>query len=427
MALTLIIFLPVTAALFWTVIITLLASRTETYRDAMLAMLFTGLFLFGEGCYAILEEGALLLDLSILMEQLAAPIIVPVLINYMQKMLGRNKLQHPLQYIWLVVTIAMFTTSAFLFLLRDDPRAVRIYDFCTDTIFKALIACELVWMLIFTFRAMKHTRYLPHSGSDFLFRGKPIATVRLQLMLLVIPLTTFAIRLSFPRGMYRIGTAIPLTVALLMTIFIFLVGLVTLFGTTETVSLSDLRILLRFNYNRKNKGEVVEQMLDSLLNDAEDEALRRIQEKIGENLHIDEWKSRTVPADEMHTVASRIFQAVASDWDEDSLLSRFQHLMVDEQFFLNPSLTLGDVADRLHSNKTYISKLVHNSYNLGFPELINILRVDYAEQYIINHRDAKQTEIAEACGFLSASSFNNIFKKVTGITPRIWIASLDKK
>ena len=70
-----------------------------------------------------------------------------------------------------------------------------------------------------------------------------------------------------------------------------------------------------------------------------------------------------------------------------------------------------DVADRLHTN-----------YNLGFPELLNILRVDYAEQYIRAHTDANQEEIAKACGFLSASSFNSTFKRITGYTPKVWAA-----
>ena len=67
---------------------------------------------------------------------------------------------------------------------------------------------------------------------------------------------------------------------------------------------------------------------------------------------------------------------------------------------------------------------MNNTYNLGFPELLNTLRIDYAEQYIINHRSAKQDEIAAACGFLSASAFNSIFKKVTGVTPKVWIAGI---
>jgi AraC-like DNA-binding protein len=97
-------------------------------------------------------------------------------------------------------------------------------------------------------------------------------------------------------------------------------------------------------------------------------------------------------------------------------------MMIDEQAFLHPSLTLSDVAERLHSNKTYVSKMVNHTYNMGFPEVLNILRIDYAEQYIISHRDATQEEIAKACGFLSASSLNSTFKRITGYTPKVWAA-----
>ena len=150
------------------------------------------------------------------------------------------------------------------------------------------------------------------------------------------------------------------------------------------------------------------------MEEAEEVALRRIQNKIGASLSDEELQE--LP----HSLTSSLFTAVSDSWEEDSLMSRFQHLMIDEQLFLKAGLTLQDVADKLNSNKTYISKLVNNTYNLGFPELINILRVDYAEQYLLKNRDAIQSEVAAACGFQSASSFNIIFKKVTGVTPKVW-------
>ena len=111
--------------------------------------------------------------------------------------------------------------------------------------------------------------------------------------------------------------------------------------------------------------------------------------------------------------------------DRDSLLARFQTLLVEERIFLQPQLTLDVVADRLHTNKTYVSRMVNDHYKVSFPELISALRVDYAEQYILRHRDARQEEVAAACGFVSASSFNNTFKKVTGMPPRQWVTSWD--
>ena len=111
--------------------------------------------------------------------------------------------------------------------------------------------------------------------------------------------------------------------------------------------------------------------------------------------------------------------------DDGSLFSRFQQLLLDRQLFLRPQLTLPDVADLLATNKTYLSKVVNDNYKVSFPELINTLRIDYAEQFILNNRGAKQEEVARACGFVSASSFNNTFKKVTGMPPKQWVTNWD--
>ena len=94
--------------------------------------------------------------------------------------------------------------------------------------------------------------------------------------------------------------------------------------------------------------------------------------------------------------------------------------MTDDQLFLQPGLSLDTVAARLKSNKTYISKMVNQTYGIGFPEVLNILRVDYAQQYMRKHDGASQEETARASGFLSASSFNTVFKRITGYTPKVW-------
>jgi AraC-like DNA-binding protein len=198
-----------------------------------------------------------------------------------------------------------------------------------------------------------------------------------------------------------------------------------LFSARKHISLREMGNAFRFNYSRETKDAFVEEIMTDLVEEAEEEALLRIKDKIGRNLNIEEWQHPTVPIDPPKSLTNNIFSAVAKSWDDDSLLARFESLMLHDQAFLEPGLTLLEVAERLHSNKTYISRLVNNTYNLAFPDLINTLRVDFAEQYIVAHRSAKQAEIATACGFLSASSFNNTFKKVTGMTPKIWLATFD--
>ena len=220
-------------------------------------------------------------------------------------------------------------------------------------------------------------------------------------------------------------TALNITIALLLGVLLYLFCYIALFGAKRTISLTEMQNAWRYNYDEASKQSVVEKMLTELLDDAEEEALIRIQMRIGENLHLDQLRAtETIEEPEM---AQQIFSSVAESWEEDDLFKRFQCLLLDEKIFLHPRLSLVDVADRLNSNTSYVSKMINNAYNLSFPELINTLRIDYAEQYILSNRDAKQTEIAEKCGFLSASSFNTIFKRVTGVTPKIWMASADRQ
>ena len=208
--------------------------------------------------------------------------------------------------------------------------------------------------------------------------------------------------------------------SVLMAVILFFFGYAGLFCGAKSLTRAQAGRLLRYNFSDAGKGDFVEAQIGDLVDEAETEALRRIQAHISENLHLDTWQSDLAS---QPTLASSLFQTVAQSWDDDSLLSQFQRLMIDQQLFLQPSLTLEDVAKRMGTNKTYVSKLVNNTYNQGFPELLNTLRIDYAEQYLLNHREAKQKDVAAACGFLSASAFNSTFKKVTGLTPKMWLNS----
>lgn len=119
--------------------------------------------------------------------------------------------------------------------------------------------------------------------------------------------------------------------------------------------------------------------------------------------------------------------APLSEAAENTLRFKFESYLIDGQKFLLSGITMGDVAKDLSTNRTYISQLVNQTYGMTFPEFLNNLRIDYAEQYILHNRNASQQEIAKACGFPSASSFNVTFKKITGVTPRIWLATYSEK
>ena len=416
-------FTSVAACLFWVLIHLMVASRTDTFHLFIALFTACGLYIYSEACHVVLESGSSMDTIATITGMLAGPSVIPLLITYLRRLMHSPR-SHPITVMWVVIPAALFTAGTVLSLL-NSKEADELFHTITVDIYNMILAIELVILLGFIVAMLRQRRLLIGTLIKF-FRGQKISLARLQMSVAMIPMGVMAARIGFGYNLYALDLWVQITTATLLLFSALLFGLNALFGSKVNISWKDYRLLIRYNYGKQNKDEVVEAMLNDLLDEAEEEALRRIQEKIGENLHIEEWHAEA-KKDTPTQLTTNIFTAVSDSWDENSLISRFQHLMMDEHLFLHPRLTLDDVAERLNSNKTYVSKLVNNTYNLGFPELINTLRIDYAEQYILSHREAKQEEIAQSCGFLSASSFNTTFKKVTGMTPKVWIASMERQ
>ena len=416
-------FTSVAACLFWVLIHLMVASRTDTFHLFIALFTACGLYIYSEACHVVLESGSSMDTIATITGMLAGPSVIPLLITYLRRLMHSPR-SHPITVMWVVIPAALFTAGTVLSLL-NSKEADELFHTITVDIYNMILAIELVILLVFIIIMLRQKRLLIGTLLKF-FMGQKISLARLQMSVAMIPMGVMAARIGFGYNLYALDLWVQITTATLLLFSALLFGLNALFGSKVNISWKDYRLLIRYNYGKQNKDEVVEAMLNDLLDEAEEEALRRIQEKIGENLHIEEWHAEA-KKDTPTQLTTNIFTAVSDSWDENSLISRFQHLMMDEHLFLHPRLTLDDVAERLNSNKTYVSKLVNNTYNLGFPELINTLRIDYAEQYILSHREAKQEEIAQSCGFLSASSFNTTFKKVTGMTPKVWIASMERQ
>jgi len=103
-------------------------------------------------------------------------------------------------------------------------------------------------------------------------------------------------------------------------------------------------------------------------------------------------------------------------------------LMLDEkQLYLNPELSLKDLADNLLTTPKVLSQVINQSFNQKFYDLINSYRCEEVKR-ILGGPDEMVT-ISEAMyqsGFNSKSSFNKEFKKLTGQTPSGFKNSIGK-
>ena len=97
--------------------------------------------------------------------------------------------------------------------------------------------------------------------------------------------------------------------------------------------------------------------------------------------------------------------------------------MEKEQLFRRQSLKIGDVAQRLGTNVTYISSCINNLHGGTFNDFVNRYRVRYVQQWLLEHPDKKVTEAVEESGFSSEASFFRNFKTLTGQAPSEWLAA----
>lgn len=98
------------------------------------------------------------------------------------------------------------------------------------------------------------------------------------------------------------------------------------------------------------------------------------------------------------------------------LSERILNLFDKELIYLNPKLSLSDVAAMVNSNRTYVSRFFNDNHGKTFFEFVNEYRVKYA-MTLLKTSDEKLDVIAEQSGFNSRQSFHRVFRKMTGQSP----------
>ncbi|MFH2095736.1 MAG: AraC family transcriptional regulator [Bacteroidota bacterium] len=112
-------------------------------------------------------------------------------------------------------------------------------------------------------------------------------------------------------------------------------------------------------------------------------------------------------------------KSTLSDEQKEKLINDIRYLMEEEKVFLQPDLTIDDVAGSLEAYKKYVSQVINEKYGKNFNTFINEYRIREARRMLIDNefQHLSIEGIAKTVGFNSKSSFNTFFKKVTGITP----------
>jgi ligand-binding sensor domain-containing protein/AraC-like DNA-binding protein len=100
-------------------------------------------------------------------------------------------------------------------------------------------------------------------------------------------------------------------------------------------------------------------------------------------------------------------------------LRKLLEIMEKEKPFLSPDITLPELGKRIDMSKEELSQVINRELHLNFNAFINRYRIEEAKRKL---RDPKENQfvvlkIAYEVGFNSKSSFNAVFKRMTGMSP----------
>ncbi len=119
--------------------------------------------------------------------------------------------------------------------------------------------------------------------------------------------------------------------------------------------------------------------------------------------------------------------ADVSDEITEQILNGLEKLK-EQEYFLNGDCNSYNVAKKIKTNTSYLSKVINAQFEKNFNTYINDLRINYALIQLKENsrfRSFSVQSIAEELGYKSADSFTKYFKLRTGLNPSFYIKQLD--
>jgi len=118
-------------------------------------------------------------------------------------------------------------------------------------------------------------------------------------------------------------------------------------------------------------------------------------------------------------------QALLDSTEIKKYSKELEQIMIDYKLYLNPDLSLKDLASYLELPANYVSQLLNLGFQKNFSEYVNTFRNNEFKERVLQEENKGLTIMAVAydSGFNSKTVFNTFFKKIEGITPNAYLKS----
>lgn len=100
--------------------------------------------------------------------------------------------------------------------------------------------------------------------------------------------------------------------------------------------------------------------------------------------------------------------------DTESLYNQMARY-IEENY--QSKITLDDIAEKLHANRSYLSRLYKSRSGINLFDDILRRRIEKAKEYM-DSTDWKIYEVSEAVGFDDTGYFSRVFRKYSGMSPK---------
>ena len=104
--------------------------------------------------------------------------------------------------------------------------------------------------------------------------------------------------------------------------------------------------------------------------------------------------------------------------DIESVIVKLDRIMTENELYRDEELTLKTLADMIDMNLQQLSEILNREIRKNFKTYVNDFRVAEATRMLREEKDLPITYIALNVGFNSTSTFNRVFSKSTGLTPK---------
>lgn len=134
---------------------------------------------------------------------------------------------------------------------------------------------------------------------------------------------------------------------------------------------------------------------------------------------------RAIPDNVNYKQKKKYKQALLDPNEVTRYSKELKQIMMDYKLYLNPDLSLKDLASYLDLPANYVSQLLNLGFQKNFSEYINTFRINEFKERILLEENKGLTIMAIAydSGFNSKTVFNTFFKKIEGVTPNAYLKS----